>query len=136
MTLLRYLHFSILFYFFQPCLPPRVHPPRAPTDINVYREDPDKEIEGALQAALVQIFGVEVSAKSAILVPRHLGVVCIYVQKHSRATPCARMLVGGNPKRVLATPPLMYPLVWGMWGNISCETNVGSECEAAPPGAR
>ena len=48
MTPPRYWHLSIRFYFFQLCLPPRFpSPPGAPTDINVYGGDPDKEIEGA-----------------------------------------------------------------------------------------
>ena len=48
MTPPRYWHLSIRFSFFQLCLPPRFSsPPGAPTDINVYGGDPDKEIEGA-----------------------------------------------------------------------------------------
>ena len=32
--------------------------------------------------------------------------------------------------------PVKYPLVWGMGGNTFQETNLWSECEAAPPATR
>ena len=70
MTPPRYWHLSIRFYFFQLCLPPGFpSPPGAPTDINVYGGDPDKEIEGATTCNFVGcILWVEVSPKTAILV--------------------------------------------------------------------
>ena len=39
----------------------------------------------------------------------------MYVQKHNRATPCARMLVGGGPNVVLATPRDIPPGVGYGW---------------------
>ena len=64
----------------------------------------------------------------------HVGVVCMNVRKHSRATSCARMLVGGDCNLVLATS--RNPLVWGMGGNVCHETNFGCECEVAAPATR
>ena len=125
--------FDSFLFFFQPCSPPRLHPPKRP-QTSTYMEE-----YGNRRGHYMQFW---CTYRGLRLHPRPLFwfracKCCMYVRLEAQlSNTMFTNASGGVAPTFFWPPPVSYPVVWGMGGNVSRETNFGSESEAAPSATR